>query len=599
MRTVRNELGGLEVIDYGKRDCLVEVLNVRRKKYEGDEFIEVYSGRATPLMHISTDILPAIVWNDEIFLFTMKTNPNSFLYATSRAMKRSCARKGRNLGLTRLSGAPTQQIVLHRLSIHSVPGIAAIARNQPNRTIKDLASSEAVDLVIEALEKESTRKDKPQKPKKKETEEQSGSQKNPSQEGRPKTSFEIDERERTELIRAFQMKDIWAEKNTAQGFTRIDKRWASRINRIHVSENLAEKVKRVENICVAFSDYLAIVIDLGDPRRDIVEKKKDRRVIGAYQHGGIKGKKAQHILSVLKELVMRGDRELRRLILQMDLLAFMSIDVVKAYESVVRVILWVLMERKYGMSRQAEKRFENLYKDPKVVVKVNGELMKEIEMEKALRQGDSLSPCLFEIYMEPLFKYVEIQYVNTGLPIMFYYAPVFELQEDKLKRIEKEVRRFIWKGKFEKLAIKMTTVRNELGGLGFNRLWQVLNEEDSEERRELSNALPSEFRDVVEDLCEYKGSGIFDSLMKAKTRKKIIDMVVEEKKRDIDYRAKVREPFIDFQVSFGHLAGMKYQSGWKEVMFLLIHGILPYRNRIARFVRSGVTGVAAQQKYSQ
>ncbi|KAK2702891.1 hypothetical protein QYM36_018522 [Artemia franciscana] len=120
-----------------------------------------------------------------------------------------------------------------------------------------------------------------------------------------------------------------------------------------------------------------------------------------------KRKKAQHILSVLKELVMRGDRELRRLILQMDLLAIMNIDVVKAYDPVVRAILWVLIERKYGMSRQAVKIFENLHKDLKVVVKVDGELTKEIEMEKALRQRDPLSPCLFEIYMDPLFKYVE------------------------------------------------------------------------------------------------------------------------------------------------------------------------------------------------
>ncbi|KAK2716285.1 hypothetical protein QYM36_010760 [Artemia franciscana] len=139
------------------------------------------------------------------------------------------------------------------------------------------------------------------------------------------------------------------------------------------------------------------------------------RVIGAYQHGGIKGKKTQHILSVLKELVMRGDRELRRLILQMDLLAIMSIDVVKAYDSVVRAILWVLMERKYGMSRQVVKRFENIYKDPKIIVKVRGELTKEIEMEKALRQGDPLSPCPFETYMNPPFKYVESKI--QGLPL--------------------------------------------------------------------------------------------------------------------------------------------------------------------------------------
>ncbi|KAK2712979.1 hypothetical protein QYM36_011617 [Artemia franciscana] len=124
-----------------------------------------------------------------------------------------------------------------------------------------------------------------------------------------------------------------------------------------------------------------------------------------------KRKKAQHILSVLKELVMRGDRELRRLILQMDLLAIMNIDVVKAYDPVVRAILWVLIERKYGMSRQAVKIFENLHKD----LKVDGELTKEIEMEKALRQRDPLSPCLFEIYMDPLFKYVESKIQGLSL----------------------------------------------------------------------------------------------------------------------------------------------------------------------------------------
>ncbi|KAK2720502.1 hypothetical protein QYM36_004399 [Artemia franciscana] len=53
--------------------------------------------------------------------------------------------------------------------------------------------------------------------------------------------------------------------------------------------------------------------------------------------------------------------------------------------------------------------------DPKVVVKVNGEFTKGLEMKKALRQGDPLSPCLFEIYMDPLFKRVESKI--KGLPL--------------------------------------------------------------------------------------------------------------------------------------------------------------------------------------
>ncbi|KAK2712514.1 hypothetical protein QYM36_011266 [Artemia franciscana] len=57
---------------------------------------------------------------------------------------------------------------------------------------------------------------------------------------------------------------------------------------------------------------------------------------------------------------------------------------------------------------------------------------------------------------------------------------------------------------------------------GISREWfiRVLNEKDGEERKELSNVLPREFRHIVEGLHESKGSEIFDNSMKAKTRKK-------------------------------------------------------------------------------
>ncbi|KAK2716286.1 hypothetical protein QYM36_010761 [Artemia franciscana] len=148
-----------------------EVLNVRRKKYEGDEFIECFichesSHEAISCPKRKKPRTNSIVWSPH----TANSTPQ---------VEHTVSSFFGDPGIT-FPPLPPQ--------ISSVPGIAAIAtsRNQPNKTIKDLGSSEAVDLVIEALEKESTRKDKPQKPKKKETEEQSGSQKNPSQEGRPK-----------------------------------------------------------------------------------------------------------------------------------------------------------------------------------------------------------------------------------------------------------------------------------------------------------------------------------------------------------------------------------------------------------------------------
>jgi len=63
-----------------------------------------------------------------------------------------------------------------------------------------------------------------------------------------------------------------------------------------------------------------------------------------------------------------------------------------------------------------------------------------------------------------------------------------------------------------------------------------------------SIALPKEFRDVMEDLYESKGSWNFRQFDEGKDEEKIIDMVVEEKiKRNIDYRAKTRKSFIDFK----------------------------------------------------
>ena len=58
-------------------------------------------------------------------------------------------------------------------------------------------------------------------------------------------------------------------------------------------------------------------------------------------------------------------------------------------------------------------------------------------------------------------------YVNTYcLPLLFYFVPAFELDEGSAKRIEKIIWRFVWRGKIEKLSMKMLFVPRVKGGIG-------------------------------------------------------------------------------------------------------------------------------------
>ena len=52
-------------------------------------------------------------------------------------------------------------------------------------------------------------------------------------------------------------------------------------------------------------------------------------------------------------------------------------------------------------------KLERIYSAPKVVIKVNGKLTTIINLERGLLQGDPCSGTLFEIYLDPLFRYVE------------------------------------------------------------------------------------------------------------------------------------------------------------------------------------------------
>jgi hypothetical protein len=74
------------------------------------------------------------------------------------------------------------------------------------------------------------------------------------------------------------------------------------------------------------------------------------------------------------------------------------IDIKKAYDTVSREILWKKLT-KLGLGGSFLGMLQAIYTDDRLVTEVNGEATRSIFLGRGLRQGCSLSPCLFALYI--------------------------------------------------------------------------------------------------------------------------------------------------------------------------------------------------------
>ena len=126
-------------------------------------------------------------------------------------------------------------------------------------------------------------------------------------------------------------------------------------------------------------------------------------ILGETQHGGIKGRKVQHILGILRDLLHRREEQS-----ESDLKwVLICVDIVKAFNSVVHDLLWKLMTDKNSFCSEVVEFYKNLYRHAAAKVVVNGSHTEEFSLEISLRQGDPSSSFFFEIYLDPLIKYIE------------------------------------------------------------------------------------------------------------------------------------------------------------------------------------------------
>ena len=79
------------------------------------------------------------------------------------------------------------------------------------------------------------------------------------------------------------------------------------------------------------------------------------------------------------------------------------IDLQKAFDKVNRLELWNILNNK-GYPSHIIKVIRSLYKDTKMVIEIDGEITEELKTNQGLKQGCSLSPILFNIYLDEILK---------------------------------------------------------------------------------------------------------------------------------------------------------------------------------------------------
>ena len=91
-------------------------------------------------------------------------------------------------------------------------------------------------------------------------------------------------------------------------------------------------------------------------------------------------------------------------------------DLTKAYDSVTLNKLWETLDISTTNTRLIE-AIKSLYKGSRSKIKIGNLITKDFNVTKGLRQGCSLSPTLFKIYLERVLRNWKRKCQPMGIPI--------------------------------------------------------------------------------------------------------------------------------------------------------------------------------------
>ena len=132
----------------------------------------------------------------------------------------------------------------------------------------------------------------------------------------------------------------------------------------------------------------------------LTKEVEEKGFLGEIQQGFRKGRSGAENTFVLNTILAMCAAKGKK-----PHLAF--IDIKKAYDTVSREILWRKLI-KLGLGGSFVGMLQAIYTDDRLVTEVNGEVTRSIFLGRGLRQGCSLSPCLFALYITEWGKEIEM-----------------------------------------------------------------------------------------------------------------------------------------------------------------------------------------------
>jgi hypothetical protein len=157
------------------------------------------------------------------------------------------------------------------------------------------------------------------------------------------------------------------------------------------------------------------------------------------------------------------------------------IDLKAAFDSVKRREIWSAM-REMEVSDRLIRAVQVLYGRTVGVVRLDGEVSQEFEMKKGMKQGDSLSPLLFTIFMNSILKYckrntpkMKVGYRN--LRPVYVQALVFAddivLMEDSERKLQKAVD--VWERVLSRRSMEVNASKSKIMkvGVGERDRWAI------------------------------------------------------------------------------------------------------------------------------
>ena len=114
------------------------------------------------------------------------------------------------------------------------------------------------------------------------------------------------------------------------------------------------------------------------------------KILPESQCGFRRGRSCTDMIFMIRQLVEKAiEHQAKQYIIFVDLR--------KAYDSVPREALWIIL-RKFRIAESLVTIIKSFHNNMQARIKVDGELLEEIQVENGLRQGCTLAPTLFNLY---------------------------------------------------------------------------------------------------------------------------------------------------------------------------------------------------------